>query len=507
MAAVSQAARAVFRADASVSLGAGHVMRCLSLADALSRTGWQVAFACRAGTRTTVPLLERSAHEVLNLDGDAAAEARVMAERWPAGCDLLVVDHYRRDAEFEAACRPWARRILAIDDLAGRDHACDMLLDQTPGRIPDEYRQFVPRECRLLVGHDYALVRPEFFALRGRALLRTGARRIRRVLVALGATDPDNVAARVLDGIAASGCAVEVDVVLGAAAPHLAEIRRLALQGRVPVRVHVDVADMAALMAQADVAIGAAGTSSWERCCLGLPALLIIMADNQRDNAQALVDAGAARLLGRSSDLRAGTVAASFRGLVDEPAACSRMSEAAARLCDGRGAMRVALAVLPPAPAHDGRPVALRLVEPGDAKLLLTWQRDPRTRRFARNPEIPTPGEHAAWLAGKLADPGCIPAIVLHGDSPAGALRLDRLTDPEGGTAFEISLYIDPDSYRMGIGKAALELARRMLPNATLKAEVLPGNTASQELFKRAGYALKDGLYVNAGCVAAAELP
>jgi UDP-2,4-diacetamido-2,4,6-trideoxy-beta-L-altropyranose hydrolase len=496
----------VFRADASVSLGAGHVMRCLSLAGALSRTGWQVVFACRAGTGATVPLLERSAHEVLDLDGDAAAEARMMAARWPGGCDLLVVDHYQRDAGFETACRPWARRILVIDDLADRLHECDMLLDQTPGRVPDEYRRFVPCECRLLMGHDYALVRPEFFALRRRALLRAENRRVRRVLVALGATDADNVAARVLDGIAASGCAVEVDVVLGAAAPHLAEVRRLAMQGCVPVRVHVDVADMADLMARADVAIGAAGMSSWERCCLGLPALLVIMADNQRDNAQALVNAGAARLLGRGADLQAETVAASFRKLVDEPAACSRMSEAAARLCDGRGAMRVALAVLPPVPTYDGRPVTVRLVEPGDAQLLLMWQRDPRTRRFARKPEIPTPEEHAAWLAGKLADPGCIPAIVLHGDSPAGALRLDRLTDPEGGTAFEISLYIDPDSYRMGIGRAALELARRLLPNATLKAEVLPGNVASQELFKSAGYVLKDGMYVNAGCVAAAEL-
>lgn len=506
MAAVNQAVRAVFRADASVALGAGHVMRCLSLGDVLSRMGWEVAFACRAGTEETVSLLERSAHVVLALDGDAAAEARSLAGRWPAGCDLLVVDHYGRDAEFEAACRPWARRILAIDDLAGRPHECDILLDQTPGRGPDDYRRFVPRACRLLMGPDYAPVRPEFFAMRRPALLRTGDRRIRRVLVAPGATDPDNVAARVLDGIAASGCAVEVDVVLGAAAPHLAEVRRLAAQGRMPVRLHVDTADMAALMAQADVAIGAAGTSSWERCCLGLPALLIIMADNQRDNARALVDAGAARLLGWSSALRAETVAASLRGLVDEPAVCSRMSEAAARLCDGRGAMRVALAVLPPMPARDGLPVTLRLAEPGDAGMLLKWQSDPRTRRFARNPAIPASGEHAMWLADKLADPGCVPAVVLYGDSPAGVLRLDRLTDPGEGTAFEISLYIDPDSYRRGIGKAALELARRLLPNARLQAEVLPGNVASQELFKSAGYVLKDSLYVNAGCVAAAEL-
>ena len=168
--------------------------------------------------------------------------------------------------------------------------------------------------------------------------------------------------------------------------------------------------------------------------------------------------------------------------------------------------MRVALAVLLPVPARDGRPVTLRLAEPGDAELLLAWQRDPRTRRFARNPEIPTPEEHAAWLADKLADPGCIPAIVLHRDSPAGALRLDRMADPEDGTAFEISLSLDPDSYRRGIGRAALALARRLLPNASLKAEVLPENVASQELFKNAGYVLKDGMYVNAGCVAAAEI-
>ncbi len=334
--------RVVFRCDASVEIGAGHVVRCLTLAERLADSGWSCAFASNQEGMVTVPMLTRCGYDTLQLHGPAEGEPSEFAQQWLDGCDLLVLDHYRRGSAFETACRPWARKILAIDDLADRPHDCELLLDQTLGRRSDEYRSLVPSACHLLLGPDYALLRPQFAAARARALERRRAQDpLQRVLVSFGGSDPQDMTAIALEGLAATGLPVAVDVVLGAERAEerypSGSIGALSAE----VTVHRDVSNMAALMARADLAIGAAGTTAWERCCLGLPSLAIPIAANQERIAAELERAGAIRHLGPPGLVDPGTIAEAVLDLESNPAARAEMSARAAGVCDGLGATRV----------------------------------------------------------------------------------------------------------------------------------------------------------------------
>jgi UDP-2,4-diacetamido-2,4,6-trideoxy-beta-L-altropyranose hydrolase len=488
---------AVFRFDATPAIGTGHAMRCLTLADALEAVGWRCLFAIRPETLTTVPRKAWLRERALILDEDEAAEPSRIGARFANGYDLLVVDHYRRGADFERASRLWARRILAINDLADRDHDADLLLDPTLGRSLEDYRPLVPPACRLRLGPRYALLRPQFLRGRPAALARRRAPGpVRRIFVSLGGTDPQDVTSRVLDGLAEAGMGATIDVVVGAAAPFAARVRAKAacMPG---ARVHVGVADIAPLMAEADLAFGAAGTATWERCCLGLPTLAVVLADNQRGNAAALQASGAARVLGDVDRLTPAAVAKAVRALAEDTPARAAMATASAAACDGLGTARMLLEFLPPVPARDGTPVTLRALAPKDADAVFDWQQDPETRRFAREPRPPTRAEHGAWMVQACAAPDRLPVVVTLAGEPAGLLRLDRM--PASG-AFEVSILTAPGYYRRGLAAAALALARRLLPEADFHAFVKPENAASHALFRAAGYRPgPEGYYISQG--------
>ncbi|MGD1875918.1 MAG: UDP-2,4-diacetamido-2,4,6-trideoxy-beta-L-altropyranose hydrolase [Kiloniellaceae bacterium] len=496
--------RAIFRADASSDLGSGHIMRCLTLADSLSGLGWNCGFAVAPGSTDAAPALARAGYETCTLDGGGGGggdgETESLRRHWPDGTDWLVVDHYARDRGFETACRPWAARIMVVDDLADRPHDCDILLDQALNRAPAAYSGLVPPGCRLLLGTRYALLRPEFAGLRTAALQRPrGQTAPLRLLVSLGGTDPDNVTALALDGIERSGLALDgtpdsapentvtVDVVVGAGCPWREEIaaRVAAMPG---VRLHVGPNDLAAMMAQADLAIGAAGTSSWERCCLGLPTVMLVLADNQLENARQLSAARAVRLVdGAAGDL-ADAIAAALHDLDADREALQDLSTQAAALCDGLGARRTRLSLLPPQPTKDGRGVTLRLAGTHDEATLLHWQQQPAIRNLARNPRIPTPAEHRRWFAERLHADDCFITMIEHGDAVAGMLRLDRVKDSEAPEAFEVSIVVDEAHRGAGVGLGALKQIRAWLPEVAFHAETLPRNTVSISLFRTAGY-------------------
>ncbi|MGH6953127.1 MAG: UDP-2,4-diacetamido-2,4,6-trideoxy-beta-L-altropyranose hydrolase, partial [Alphaproteobacteria bacterium] len=301
----------MFRADSSAEVGGGHVRRCLTLADALRARGWRATFAARPGTGEAAPWLGRSGNDVVELDCAEEDEPATLSRAWPAGAELLVVDHYGRDRRLERACRPWARRIMVIDDLHDRPHDCDILLDQTLGRSNSAYDGLVPEGCRLLLGAGFALLAPAFAAARGRVLARRATSGTEKILVAFGATDPKDATSLVLEGLARARGRFAATVVLGPAAPHLDRVQRLAAQLPPPaeIRVGLDSGEMAALMANSDLAIGAGGTSSWERCCLGLPALVLVTAPDQREVADSLARAGAALVVGEHPGLAPGAVA------------------------------------------------------------------------------------------------------------------------------------------------------------------------------------------------------
>jgi len=482
---------AVFRVDASPQIGAGHVTRCLALANSLARQGWRCTFASVSETWATAPQIERLPCNKYQLDASAWRTPEALAEAAATGCDLLVIDHYGLAEDYERPCRAWADSILVIDDLADRPHDCDSLLDPANDN-GNRYDGLVPPGCRLLLGPNFALLASEFVQGREAALRMRGDFPVERVLIAFGATDPENFTEMALKAIAGQKGSIAVDIVLGPTAPYLDRIR--ALSTAAGHQLHIQTDDMAGLMLRADLAIGAAGVTAWERCCLALPGIAVVTAANQKKTAVRLSAAGAATVLD-GTDVEA-SIKEALTALVVGTELRATMSNAAAALCDGRGAERVHLAIASPVVASGGAPVSLRPATGSDTERMLVWQSDPRTRRFSRNPDIPDRAAHQLWVAARLTDPDCLLNIVEHEGVPAGVVRLDRGTLNCGTRpAWEISIYVAPDRFGEGIGSAALALARHLVVDAEFVAEVLPENVTSHALFRKAGYVWRDDLY------------
>jgi UDP-2,4-diacetamido-2,4,6-trideoxy-beta-L-altropyranose hydrolase len=466
---------AVFRCDASPEIGGGHVMRCLALAETLASAGWSIGFVTRREGLAAVPALAASRHAIVEAEGNGQAQIGDRAA-------LVVVDHYGLDAGFEAAVKRQDRSIVVFDDLADRAHDCDVLVDPTPGRAAADYAGKGARQ--LLLGGQQAIIRREWQQQRPKALARlaTGDA-VKRVIVSMGATDPANATSKVLAALALAKLDADVDVVLGAGAPHLESVRKLTNSR---VVLHVGPGNLPTLTAAADLAIGAPGTSSFERALLGLPAILIPTADNQRFNAAAFAASGAAEVLPAGILDQPEALAAKIKQLAADGARRAAMSKAAAAVTDGRGAQRLLAAIAGHWRTSDGSQVSLRLAEMSDSDWLLKLQKKPQTRRFARHAGVPNAAEHTRWMTATLADPDRLLMIIQSAKTPTGMLRLDRLQ--VAAPAYEISIAIDPDWHRRGIGLAALSLARRLAPGADLLATVLSGNEASAALFKAAGY-------------------
>lgn len=350
-----------FRVDASPRIGGGHVMRCLTLAGRLMENGAAVTFIAAAIADPLRGLLRDAGIRLSEIapphglarddDWDRASwpeqiqhadAARTAAQLAEARCDWLVVDHYGLDRRWETAMRPHLQRLAVIDDLANRAHNCELLLDQTYGRDEADYRPLTGPDAELLIGARYALLRPEFAHARAAALARHLAPGpVRRIFISLGMTDVgalSEIAARAV--LAATDA--DIDIVLGSAAPTLAAIRAFAAANP-RVTLHVDTDQVCALMAAADLAIGAAGSTSWERCCLGLPAVTFVLAANQRVIAARLAESGAIRLLDAPNVDMVGEVIAELSA---DAEARVRMARACVEICDGEGAARVASRLL-----------------------------------------------------------------------------------------------------------------------------------------------------------------
>lgn len=362
--------RFVFRADASVQIGTGHVMRCLTLADELVRQGHECRFVCREHKGHLGDLIadkgydftllpSQSDNELNHRDRGADNCAYWLGVPWQEDArqtldalkawqpSWLVVDHYTLDAQWESYVRNAlpGMRLMAIDDLADRPHQVNVLLDQNLGRKPEDYRDLVPEHCRRLIGPRHALLRLEFAESRRSSLQRRQqGGPVRRLLVSLGGVDKDNVTGQVLDAVSRIDLPenMEITVVMGASAPWLEEVRRRAKQMACETEVVVNVTDMAQRMAEADLAIGAAGSTSWERCCLGLPTIVLVLAENQRAIAQALDREGAAINSGSVSEkgwqMR---LMVAIKRLLERRGECQRMALNAAAVTCGDGATLV----------------------------------------------------------------------------------------------------------------------------------------------------------------------
>lgn len=487
------------RTDASISIGSGHVMRCLTLANELRSRGTEMLFICRDLPGNLCGLIEELGYPLVRLAAEAnefkmsvdPPHAPWLAVSWqqdasetiaalPAGnVDLLIVDHYALDRRWEGQMRPYVGKIMVIDDLADRPHDCDVLLDQNLYRdLETRYNGLIPDACHKLLGPRYSLLRPEF--AQARRTLRQRDGQVKRILVFMGGADPSNETAKVLQVLLALGQKdLTVDVVVGGSNPHKDEIHALCEANG--FAYHYQVSNIADMMAAADLAIGAGGTATWERCAMGLPCLVVVLADNQRELAQYGAQTGLFLLLGNADFLTLNDIGTAVRFILNSPDTLRHLATQCLATVDARGCSRVAALLLPPQ-------VAIRQASPKDCDSIYEWRNAEETRRYIFNSEPISLEVHRQWFSKALANPDRLLLIGELEGKPVGVLRYDL-----DNTEALISVYLVPGTQGQGGGTELINRGSRWLHQhypgvKTVKAEIFRENIASLRAFEAAGY-------------------
>ena len=275
--------KVVFRVDASLIMGIGHVMRCLTLAQILKENNASVEFICRKHEGNLIDKIRSNNFTVyeLGLSGENKIDTKLSHSHWlgvtqkqdanecinilkTEKTDWLIVDHYAIDEDWHRELKPFCEKLMVIDDLADRKHRCDILLDQTFGRQQEDYLAFIPEGCELLLGSQYALLRPEFAKWRSFSLRRRSKSDFRQLLINMGGVDVGNVTESILDELKTCNLPndININVVMGEFAPHLESVKSKANALPYNVEINVNVDNMAEIMSNADIAIGAAGATT-----------------------------------------------------------------------------------------------------------------------------------------------------------------------------------------------------------------------------------------------------
>jgi UDP-2,4-diacetamido-2,4,6-trideoxy-beta-L-altropyranose hydrolase len=494
----------VIRADASRVIGSGHVMRTLTLARSLRDRAADVSFITRRHPGNLIPLVQTHGFRVLSLAApqwdvlplpdpahaawvgatwkDDAAETFAAIREFGTTPDWLIVDHYGLDERWEAELRPSVRRILVIDDLADRRHDCDLLLDQNlVENFENRYLGKLPEGCPSMLGPRYALLQPDFARLHDQVEPRAGP--IRRLFIYFGSAHRSSLTELAVRAfLKLERADIDADVVVSGDVS-AAESIGARIGKHANVHVHAQLASLAPLMAQADFAIGAAGSTSWERMCLGLPALVITLAENQTALARALHDQGFATWLGHAGDVGLSDLQRALAERIElgSDEVSSRAGHAAV---DGGGVRRVAAALW----ASADMPLAIRRATAADEALLLEWANDRETRRNSFGRESIGVSEHHEWLRARLQSAEtCRILIVESGERvPLGMARFER-----SGLTWTVNYSVATPFRGRGLARPMLELALSQLAGSDaswVRGRVMQSNAASHRVFRRLGF-------------------
>lgn len=500
----------VIRTDASMVMGHGHVMRCVTLAEGLRARGARVSFICREHEGHLCEFIEQRKFEVKRLSRttsrpsaqDGPIHAEWLGATWQEDLtqtqaaitqlavrpEWLIVDHYAIDNRWESGIRSIVRRLMVIDDLADREHDCDVLLDQNlVERMDTRYEGKVPARACTLLGPDYSLLQPVYAEWHARAQARRGP--IRRLFVYFGGADNDNLTGRSLDAVIRLGRPdIEVDVVIAAGALHGETIRAQVADYR-NIHLHHQVPTLASLMMSADLAIGAGGTTSWERLCLGLPAIVITLAANQRPVADCLSRRNLIRWLGDKEDVDSASI---FRALSEVTGSDvdAQWSKACLASVDGLGVNRV-LDVLA---VDDSEVLRGRHAIQDDEALLLRWANDSVTRRNGFCPDAIPAAAHHEWFKKKLATHDRCRLYIIE---TAGGIQLGQVRFEHHDGAWEVHYAVAPPFRGRGIGRRLLAEGLRLLQAemgcVSVFGKVKRENRASQRIFEALAFEVCPG--------------
>jgi len=484
--------RVVFRVDASLQMGTGHVMRCLTLAQVLKENGIDAEFICRKHKGNLIDKIRLSGFNVHELEVFEEVDNKLAHSHWLGATqqqdaydcieiikaeksDWLIVDHYALDELWQERLKPYYEKLMVIDDLADRKHQCDILLDQTFGRQQEDYSAFTPKDCQLLLGSQYALLRPEFSKWRKFSLERRTKSEFKNLFVNMGGVDVDNVTEKVLDELKICNLPndLHITIVMGGSAPYLESVKFKAITLPCKTEVKVDVGNMAEIMANADIAIGAAGSTTWERCCLGLPTIQIVTADNQIDIAKNLDSINVIQLHDSKHQLS--------KGIDNILFSINKMSLASSSIVDGSGASRVAKFI-----TSKENFVDLYFMRPAELKdVNFTYSLQTKEiRKHFVNTDVPNMNHHIKWFQKIINSPISQLFVLMLGSHQAGVLRVDNLKSRE----LEVSIIISPNYSGQGLAKQALKGIESLTDSKVLKAIIHNNNIPSKSLFNRSGY-------------------
>jgi UDP-2,4-diacetamido-2,4,6-trideoxy-beta-L-altropyranose hydrolase len=486
-----------FRVDASAAIGTGHFVRCLTLADRLKQRGLETRFICRSlpehfrrilatkehGLVVLCSSLSDQKHDIseyavwlgVSQEQDANETIEGLADKtW----DWLVVDHYALDMCWESRLREVVPNILVIDDLANRTHDCNLLLDQNC--LPTSnasYSEMVPVDCKLLLGPRYALLREEFKAWHDSIEPRSGD--VKRIFVFFGGVDAYGYTEHTIEALGGiSHLDLRVDVVIGAQNPRREQIMTLCHQ--YSFDCHIEVTNMAELMAMSDMAVGAGGVNVWERCSVGLPAIVICIAENQKAQVEDAAREGLIYLPDMKNHL-AQSIQEHVKALSENKHLRHYFSIKGMQLVDGGGVDRVIAAM-------SFKWVDVRKATPKDCEKLFYWRNHPDIRKVSRNSEVIQWEDHKRWFDSVLTDPNRALLVGMHAGSDLGVIRFDIKADEA-----EVSIYLSPEKLASKMGQPLLSAAEQWLHQhmpdiSRIRAIVSGENGRSASLFHKAGY-------------------
>ena len=492
-------------ADASYNIGQGHVTRTLSLAKELRKRGVSVEYFCRPldgdqisrlrgeGFNVHTPLepeMMESGLDKMTVYAEwsnVAPVLKTVSEK--KKIDWAIVDNYSIGVEFEVSLSEFGCRVMAIDDLPNRKHFCDLLLDQNYNEDQTRYNELIPESCIKLLGCEYSLLRPEFELRRRGMKNRDGE--ISKILISYGGYDKTGETLKAMMAVAAlDGKSMSFIVVLGERNKDINEIQSLSVSdARFALYAHVSHMDE--LMEEADITLGAGGSTTWERCCLGLPALITVTAENQNDLADMGIRSGAMQVLGRWDEVTSEMITDKIEELIKHPEHLVKMSEKAKGLVDGLGAAKVASTMnsIKEEKMDMQSRLEHRQVVKEDCDLIFEWVNEDMTRKASFNQEEINYENHVKWFEGRVESSLSEILVFTESNQPIGQVRLES-----DGCNVEIGISIDVSARGKGHSFEMLTIARqhsrRMFTGQPIIAHIKHENEKSINAFTRSGFEL-----------------